>query len=665
MGGWKVSDGRGTGRQDPAIWKPEEAERKRTRLWFFMRRVGVSSLNELREGAARNPAWFWKEVADDLRWPWFEPYGQVLDVSRGVAWAKWFVGGKTNAAAACVDRHVGTEKDREKALIWEGEDGSSLQWTYEELADRVGRWAAVFHRLGVGKGDVVGVYLPMLPDTAAVLLACAKVGAIFTPVFSGYGAEAVRSRLADSGAKILITADGFYRRGKVVAMLSEATRAVEGLDHLRHVVVVSRVGAGPEADGGRGEEPGRARLLAADRLLREVSAEVATEVLDSETPLMIIYTSGTTGKPKGAVHTHVGFCLKAAQDLAHCFDLRDTDTLFWFTDMGWMMGPWAVFGGFALGATVLLYDGAPDYPSPDRLWRLVERHRVTHLGLAPTVIRSLMTQGDHWVERVDLSSLRVLGSTGEPWNPDPYMWFFDKVGEKRCPIINYSGGTEISGGILGCFVGEPIAPCSFAGPIPGMHAAVLDEEGRPVERGQVGELCILGPWVGMTRGFWNDPERYEQTYWSRVPGIWFHGDWVRIDEHGYWYIEGRSDDTLKVAGKRIGPAEIESVLVAHPAVAEAAAIGVPHAVKGEGIVGLVRLAPGAAPSEELRTELRDWVAGFLGKALRPEEIRFVRDLPKTRSGKIVRRVIKAKLLGLNPGDLSSLENPEALEALTE
>ncbi|GMA48812.1 hypothetical protein GCM10025857_01690 [Alicyclobacillus contaminans] len=360
------------------------------------------------------------------------------------------------------------------------------------------------------------------------------------------------------------------------------------------------------------------------------------------------------------VHTHVGFCLKAAQDLIHCFDLRESDTLFWFTDMGWMMGPWSVFGGLTLGATVLMYEGAPDYPSPDCLWKLVERHRITHLGLSPTLVRSLMKHGEHWVRHADRSSLRVLGSTGEPWNPSPYMWFFDVVGEGRCPVINYSGGTEIGGGILGCFVAEPIAPCSFHGPIPGMDVVVLEEHGQPVKSGQVGELYIRQPWIGMTRGFWNDRTRYEESYWSRISGMWAHADWVRIDEHGYWYIEGRSDDTIKVAGKRIGPAEVESILVGHPAVAEAAAVGIPHAVKGEGIVGFVQLAPTHVPSEHLRRELVDLISISLGKSLRPEEILFVPDFPKTSSGKIVRRAIKASLLGKHPGDLSTVENPDVL-----
>jgi acetyl-CoA synthetase len=651
-------------RADPAVWRPDEETRKGTRLWGFLCRVGVSSIAELRTRAAHDPAWFWETVVDDLQWPWFQPYERVLDVSRGIAWAKWFVGGKTNAAAACLDRYTATEQGHKRALIWEGEDGSVVQWTYWELAQQVERWAVVLRRLGIRTGDVVGVYLPMLPETAVVLLACAKVGAVFTPVFSGYGAEAVRTRLEDSGAKILVTADGFFRRGKVVAMLSEALRATEGIHHLTHIVVVSRLGEQLAVEKGEASSAAGPRLVSADALLQEVNEKIPTASLDSETPLMILYTSGTTGKPKGVVHTHVGFCVKAAQDLAHCFDLRESDTLFWFTDIGWMMGPWAVLGALTLGATVLLYEGAPDYPAPDRLWRLVERHRVTHMGLSPTVIRSLMTQGDEWVQRVDRSSLRVLGSTGEPWNPHPYMWFFDTVGEGRCPIINYSGGTEISGGILGCFVAEPIAPCSFSGPIPGMDVAVLDECGQPVARDQVGELCIRGPWIGMARGFWNAPERYEETYWSRVPGIWYHGDLVRIDEHGYWYIEGRSDDTIKVAGKRVGPAEIESVLVAHPAVAEAAAVGIPHPVKGEAIVGYVRLAPGFNPSEGLRVELEEWVVRSVGKSLRPEKIHFVPDLPKTRSGKIVRRVIKAKILGKQLGDLSTLENPDVLEVFT-
>ncbi|HGY09706.1 MAG TPA: AMP-dependent synthetase, partial [Oceanithermus profundus] len=355
-----------------------------------------------------------------------------------------------------------------------------------------------------------------------------------------------------------------------------------------------------------------------------------------------------------------GFPLKAAQDMAHLFDLRPGELMFWFTDMGWMMGPWAILGSLLLGSTVFLYEGAPDYPGPDRLWQMVARHGITHLGISPTLIRALIPHGEEPVKKHDLSSLRVLGSTGEPWNPEPYQWFFQTVGGGRCPIVNYSGGTEVSGGILGCTVYKPIAEASFNTPAPGIKAAVLNDEGEPVV-GQVGELAVLAPWPGMTKGFWNDPERYERTYWSRFKDVWVHGDWALVDEEGYWFILGRSDDTLKIAGKRVGPAELESAAIRHPAVQEAGAVGVPHEVKGEVPVLFVVLRPEFEGSEELAAEIAEKVAEVLGKPMKPAAVHFVSDLPKTRNAKVMRRLLKAAYLGESTGDTSALVNPEVLD----
>jgi acetyl-CoA synthetase len=374
---------------------------------------------------------------------------------------------------------------------------------------------------------------------------------------------------------------------------------------------------------------------------------------------MLIYTSGTTGRPKGAVHTHCGFPLKAAMDMALGLDLRQEDVLYWMTDMGWMMGPWEVFGTLILGSTMLFYDGAPDYPDVDRLWSLVERHKITALGVSPTLIRSLMQHGDEPVQRHDLSSLRLLASTGEPWNPEPWLWLFHTVGGSRCPIINYSGGTEISGGIVMGNVMLPLKPCAFSGPNVGMAADVVDEAGNSV-RGQVGELVVREPWIGMTRGFWRDPERYVETYWSRWPDVWLHGDWAAVDADGLWYILGRSDDTIKVAGKRLGPAEVETVLVHHPAVVEAGAIGVPDEIKGQALVVFCVLAPGVQPGDALASELRSRIIGELGKPLAPKAVYFVPDLPKTRNAKVMRRVLRAAYLGEPAGDLSALVNPEVV-----
>ena len=381
--------------------------------------------------------------------------------------------------------------------------------------------------------------------------------------------------------------------------------------------------------------------------------------------MMIIYTSGTTGRPKGAVHSHCGFPIKSAQDMWHGLDLHPDETLFWMTDMGWMMGPWEVFGTLLLGATMMLYDGAPDFPEPDRVWQLVDRHKVTALGVSPTLIRALRSRSggsDEIVHRHDLSSLRKFASTGEPWNPDPWMWLFQNVGRGKLPIINYSGGTEISGGIVMGNVLTPMKPCAFSGPLPGMAADVVDENGKSV-RGQVGELVIREPWIGMTRGFWKDRQRYIDTYWSRFPDVWVHGDWAAVDSDGLWYILGRSDDTIKVGGKRVGPAEVESILVAHPQVSEAAAIGVPDSIKGEALVCFCVLKKGANGDLTLAGELKKNVGRDLGKALAPREVVFVADIPKTRNAKVMRRIVRAVYLGEKLGDTSALENPASLDEI--
>jgi acetyl-CoA synthetase len=407
---------------------------------------------------------------------------------------------------------------------------------------------------------------------------------------------------------------------------------------------------------------GRPQVYGWDELISQQPENAETERTAAEDTLMVIYTSGTTGRPKGAVHTHCGFPVKAAQDMAFGTDLHPGQLLYWMTDMGWMMGPWLAFGALILGGTLFLYDGAPDFPAPDRLWAMVERHHITTLGVSPTLIRSLVPHGEEHFKTHDLTSLKFFASTGEPWNPDPWLWLFEKVGGGRLPIINYSGGTEISGGIVMGNPLLPVKPCAFSAACPGIAADVFDEDGQPV-REQVGELVIKAPWIGMTRGFWKDPRRYEDTYWSRWPGVWVHGDFAAIDADGQWYILGRSDDTIKVAGKRLGPAEIESILVSHPSVVEAAAIAVPDPIKGSEVVVFCVLAKNCEECEALRQELKDLVAKSLGKPLVPREVLFVSDLPKTRNAKVMRRMIRAAYLGQEAGDTSSLVNPEAVEEI--
>jgi acetyl-CoA synthetase len=636
------------------VWRPTKEYAERSRIASFMRAQKIGSLEELQRRSVEDPEWYWDAVVKDLGVRFSKPYTRVRDVSRGLPWPRWFPGGLMNFADNCVDRNIDAGRGDQPAVIWEGDDGQSRTLTYRELAREVNRLANALKRLGIAEGDRVGVFLPMSPEAAIATLAVVRIGAIYTPCFSGYGAQAVASRLQDCEAKVLITADGFHRRGQIVKMKETADEAAAASPSVKHLVVYRRLGR--EIPWSKGRD------LWWHELVAKESDQCPALPVEADRPCLIIYTSGTTGRPKGAVLTHGGFLIKCAHDFGYLMDVGPGDRLFWLTDLGWLMGPMLITGGLFHGATAVLFEGVQDYPKPNRLWQLIERYKVTVMGISPTAVRALMPHGAEHVHAHELGSLRLIGSTGEPWNPEPYRWLFENAGKARLPIINYTGGTEISGGILGCFPIAPIKACSFAGPIPGMAADCFGEDGRPV-RGQVGELVVKAPWPGMTQGFWKDPARYEETYWARWKDVWVHGDWAYVDEDGFWFIQGRSDDTLKIAGKRLGPAEVESVLVGHPAVAEAGVVGVPHEVKGEAIVCFVVLRPGETASEPLRADLAERVASQMGKALKPQRVLFTRDLPKTRSAKIMRRVIRATYLGKEPGDLSSLENPAAVEAV--
>jgi acetyl-CoA synthetase len=550
-----------------------------------------------------------------------------------------------------LDKHIGRDKENQIAFVAEDENNEFKSYTYRELWLRVNQAANALRGLGIKPGDAIGLYMPMTPEIVVAMLAIAKIGAIILPLFSGYGARALSTRLADTEAKALFTADGFQRRGRMIAMKPVADKAVAQIPSLKHVIVLNNSNLDVEMFDGRDHWW--------HHLVDTQSEEAATEMTDAEQVLMVIYTSGTTGRPKGAVHTHTGFPIKAAQDMAFGTDVHPGQRVYWMTDMGWMMGPWLVFGSLILGSTFILYDGSPDFPGPNRIWDLVERHHITTLGISPTLIRSLIPYGKEPIRSHDISSLKFFASTGEPWNPDPWMWLFDQVGQRQRPIINYSGGTEISGGIVMGNPLMPLKPTAFSAPCPGIAADVLNERGRPV-RNEVGELVIKKPWIGMTRGFWRDPERYEETFWSRWPGVWVHGDFAAVDSDGQWYILGRSDDTIKVAGKRLGPAEVESILVSHPDVIEAAAVGVPDELKGNALVAFCVLGARTKPVEMLEKELTDLIISSLGKPLAPRQLFFVTDLPKTRNAKVMRRMIRAAFLGQDPGDTTSLLNPESI-----
>jgi acetyl-CoA synthetase len=637
------------------VFRPSPEMVEQANITRFMRKHGIETYEELIETAARDNDWFWDAVTEDLGIEWFELYHTVRDSSAGVPWTKWYLGGKLNIAHNVLDRHALGERGDKTALVWEGELGLVRELTFKELHSETNRCANALEALGVSKGETVALFMPMVPETVIALLACFKVGAICIPIFSGYAPPAVSQRLDNAKVKVLFTADGSYRRGKPIAIKSRADEAVAVSPSVEHVIVVRR--SGIDVPWTEGKDHWWHELIA------EQDDEYETKVMESEDVALIIYTSGTTGMPKGTVHTHAGTLVQVSKEVGYFFDVKDQDLFFWLSDIGWMMGPWMIIGAYHHGTSIFIFEGAPNYPGPDRLWDMVERHGITILGISPTAIRMLMRSGEKPVRSHDLSSLRILGSTGEPWDTDSWTWFFKNIGGSRCPIINISGGTDI----VGCFLAPlPICdlkPTTLSGPGVGMAIDCWDEEGESV-RGEVGYLVATKPAPSMTRGLWGDPERYIEAYWNRWPDVWDHGDWAYIDKDGFWFLRGRADDTIKVAGRRIGPSEIESALMDHPGVAEAAAIGVPHEIKGEGIMAFVVLKADYEPSEELRDTLKDQVASVLGKVDRPEDVRFVGDLPKTRSAKIVRRVIKRRFLGETElGDLSSIENPDAIEEI--
>jgi acetyl-CoA synthetase len=633
------------------IWSPTPDYVERANVTRFMRTHGIETYDELVQRSVGDIAWFWDAVVRDLGIEFLAPYERVLDLSRGPEWATWFGGGRVNLAHQCVDRWASETPDA-PAVVWEGEDGRVRTWTYADLRRESDRLARALRGLGVVAGDAVAIFLPMLPETVAAVMACSKIGAVWVPIFSGFGTDAVAVRLSDARATVLVTADAFLRKGRAVSLLETARRAVEQAGAVEATVVLRHAGAGAVGGG---------ELEWGDLVSDQPDDPLPAESLDSEHPLFIGYTSGTTGRPKGVLHVHGGFLVKVAAEVAYQADLHPGEVLHWVTDLGWIMGPWEIVGALALGSTVFLFDGAPTHPTPDRLWSLVERHRITTLGVSPTLIRALIPSNTHRLREHDLSSLRILASTGEPWNPDPYLWLHREVGGSRLPIVNLSGGTEVGACFLSPMPICELKPCTLRGPALGMDIDIVDADGSPVGPGEVGELICRQPWPSMTRGIWGDQERYLETYWGRFPGIWVHGDWASRDDDGFWFLHGRSDDTLSVAGKRLGPAEVESALASHPAVVESAAIGVPHPLKGETIWCFVVLKPGNEAAPALAKELRNVVADHLGRSFLPGKVVFVPDLPKTRSAKIVRRAIRSAALDEDPGDLSSLENPSALD----
>jgi acetyl-CoA synthetase len=644
-----VSAGTGAG----LAWAPTPANIDRANVSRFMRTHDIGSLTELTRRSVSDVEWFWDAVVGDLDIEFSTPYERVLDLSRGPEWATWFTGGRTNVARQCVDRWAERDPDA-VAVVWEGEDGDARRATFGELRRLTDDLVAALRGLGVGEGDPVALFLPMAIETVAAVMACSKIGAIWVPIFSGFGPDAAAARIADARCEIVVTANASLRKGAVVPMKAVADRAAAIAGGVRHQIVWMRLPGEPTP-----MTPGR------DVPWPEAGSGGTADALalDAEHPLFIGYTSGTTGRPKGAVPVHGGFLVKIAEEVAYQADLHRGERLHWSTDLGWIMGPWEVVGALALGATVVLAEGSPLHPGPDRLLEQVARHRIDVLGVSPTLVRAMRASTHGRVGDHDRSALRVLASTGEPWDPDSYRWLADVIGEGTRPIVNLSGGTEVGACFLSVHPVVPTKVASLGGPALGMDVDVVDAKGASVPAGEVGELVCRQPWPSMTRGVWGDPERYLDAYWRRFPGVWTNGDWASRDDDGYWFLHGRSDDTLNVAGKRIGPAEVESVLASNAAVAESAAVGLPDEVKGESIACVVVVRPGVRASDDLARELRAAVREHLGAAFTPRSIVFAPALPKTRSAKIVRRAVRAALAGEDPGDLSSIEDPSVLDAI--
>ena len=625
----------------------------------FAAQAEIGSFEEYEKLYARaeaDPESFWAEQADALHW--FKRWDKVLEWD--LPFAKWFVGGKLNVAYNCLDRHLTTWRKNKAAIIWEGEPGEIKTITYLQLHQEVCRFANVLKSLGVQTGDRVALYMPLVPALSVAMLACARIGAMHTVIFGGFSADAIRDRVIDGQCKIIITADGGYRRGSEVKLKDTVDAAAADCPSIEHIIVYQRTGSKISM------KPGRDHWW--HELTKTVSADCPAEELDSEHPLYILYTSGTTGKPKGILHTTGGYLTQIAYTTKLVFDLKDND-IFWCTaDIGWVTGhSYVVYGPLACGATVYMYEGAPNYPDFDRFWDMIERHKINILYTAPTAIRAFIKWGEQYPLKHDLSSLRLIGTVGEPINPEAWIWYHEVIGKRRCPIIDTWWQTETGGIMISPLPGAtPTAPGSATRPLPGVIVDIVNKKGEPVGEREGGYLVIKKPWPSMLRTLWGDDERYKKAYWSEFPGVYFAGDGARRDEHGYYWIMGRVDDVINVSGHRLGTAEVESALVSHEAVAEAAVVGRPDDLKGQAIAAFVTLEGGRKGSEELKKELRDHVAKEIGALAKPDDIRFTDALPKTRSGKIMRRLLRELASsGQVAGDVTTLEDFSVLEKLRE
>ena len=659
---------------DEVVHEPDREFVESTNVWQFMQTYGIDDYEELIERTTTEldgepdsgVDWFWDELPEYLDVEFYEPYDTVRDDSEGPQFTDWYPGGELNIAHNTLDRYAEVDApERNKvACIWEGEDGDVREDTFHDLYRQANRVANYLEEAGIETGDTVGLYMPMVPEVISILYGCFKVGAIAVPIFSGFGVEATATRLDDAEPSVLFTGDGFYRRGSPVRLKAGADEAIEQAGHVENVVVYDRLGDRENPDVAVPWDDDRDEWW--DDAVAPKSGEYDTKSLPSDQESMLLYSSGTTGEPKGIVHTHAGVLMQCAKEIHFGFDQKPQDRFFWVSDIGWMMGPWTLIGNHHFAGTTFMYEGAPDHPDPGRFWEMIEDHRITTFGVSPTAIRALRKHGDDVVEQYDLSSLRLLGSTGEPWDPESWMWFYEQVGGGEAPIINISGGTEICGCFLMPMPINDLKPGTLGGPGLGMDIDIVDVDGESVkESHDRGFLVARDSCPSMTKSLWSGDDRYLAEYWSTWDDLWNHGDFAQKDEDGFWFLHGRADDALNVAGRKVGPAEIEAVLVEHDAVNQAAAVGVPDETTGTAVVVYVVPEADVTPDDDLAEELRALVGEEHGKPFRPREILFVEEFPKTQSGKVIRRAIEAAYRGEDPGDLSSMENPEAFEALQD
>ncbi|WP_371504962.1 AMP-binding protein [Nitrosopumilus adriaticus] len=632
---------------------PNEKQIHESNIFQFMKKHGISTLEELSKKAKEDLEWFWESVDKDIGIVWDEPYTKTLDVSKGIAWSKWFVNGKTNIYKSSVEKYAKIYP-KKIAYHFVSEDGSTSEISYSELNSKVSKLANALKSLGVKKGDVIAIYLPMIEEAILAILAASKIGAIQTTIFSGYSSQSLHVRLQDCKAKILFISDGFYRKGKPISQKEIMETAIKNTN-VEKTILVSYKGVDSHTES--------ENIISFEKIVSSHDDFCATEIMDSEDPLFILYTSGTTGNPKGVIHSHGGFSVFAGHQSAYLIDTHENDVLFWPADIGWITGQvWNVYGLLIMGASAVIYDGALDYPTPDRVWKMLSDYDASIFGISPTAVRLFKKNNVEPRKLFSLDKIKNIPTTGEPLDEDSWWWLFDKVGNKKIPIMNLSGGTEIGGAMLSVFPGMKLKPSSVGIPVPGMNLDIFDEDGNSV-RNENGYLVIKSPWPAMTRGLLNDDTRYIETYWSRFENIWFHGDYVFVDDDNLWYMRGRTDDVINISGHRMSTAEIEHTVISHEKISDAASVAIPDEITGEAIV--IFFVADNKSETDLETEISKYISEKIGKVAKPKFVFQMSDLPKTRTGKIMRRVLKSKLLGMDMGDLSSLENPQVLDEITK